>query len=81
MIFYSIYDNLGEKYYTPVLMVNDNTALRFFRDLVNDKEQKEIYNNPQDYSLWKVAEFDERHGSVIPALKKITDATSLKKED
>lgn len=65
---------------TPVLFQNENVALRWFKGVVNSKEQNEvIYNNPQDFELWKLAEYDNNTGAIIPDIEKMATGLSVKK--
>lgn len=78
--YYAIKDNLAEAYMTPVLFDNDNLAIRWFTGVVNSKEQNEvIYNNPEDFELWKLGEFDNQSGTIYPGVQKLVTAKSLKK--
>lgn len=78
--YYAIKDNLAEAYMTPVLFDNDNLAIRWFTGVVNSKEQNEvIYNNPEDFELWKLGEFDNQTGTIYPGVQKLVTAKSLKK--
>lgn len=79
MKYYSVYDNLGEKFYTPVLFQNENVAKRWFAGVVNNEKEELISKNPQDFSLYKLAEFDERTGNITSEKEKICDAIALKK--
>lgn len=78
--YYAIKDNLAEAYMTPVLFDNDNLAIRWFTGVVNSKEQNEIiYNNPEDFELWKLGEFDNQSGTIYPGVQKLVTAKSVKK--
>lgn len=67
-------------YLTPVLFQNENVALRWFTGVVNNKDQNEvIYNNPQDFELWKLAEYDNTSGAIIPDIEKMATGLSVKK--
>lgn len=80
--YYAIRDNLSELYMTPVLFQNENVALRWFTGVVNSKEQNEvIYNNPQDFELWKLGIFDNFSGELKPMLEKMATGLSVKKRE
>lgn len=79
MTFYSMFDAKQEMFYTPILMANDATAIRWFTSVINGKD--EIFSNfPEDFSLYKIAEFDERHGNIIASKKELITGTQVKKE-
>lgn len=78
--YYAIKDNLAEAFMTPVLFDNDNLAKRWFTGVVNSKEQNEvIYNNPEDFELWKLGDFDNQSGQIYPGIQKLVTAKSIKK--
>ena len=78
--YYAIKDNMAGIFLTPVLFQNENVALRWFTGVVNSKEQNEvIYNNPQDFELWKLAEYDNTTGAIIPDIEKMATGLSVKK--
>lgn len=76
--YYSIYDNLGQQFLVPVLFDNDNMAQRWFKTLVNDKENDTIYNNPEDYELHKIGTFDFTTGNLEAENYKIVDGKAVK---
>ena len=57
---YTIYDSAHEAYFHPYSFDNDNLALRQFANMANDDTQ--IAKNPEDYSLWRVGEFETTTG-------------------
>lgn len=78
---YAVYDEKAELYNNPFYMLNDKMALRAFKDLANDP-QSTIYNNPSDFSLYLIAEYDDSTAetqSMIP-IKIIAKATEVKHE-
>lgn len=78
--YYAIRDNLANAFMTPVLFDNENVALRWFTDVVNSKEENQvIYNNPQDFELWKLGAFDNISGNIVGNLDKLATGLSVKK--
>lgn len=77
----AVEDNLAKKFGAPFVCESDEEALRLFKMTVNDKRNDLIYNNPEDYALWSLGEYDERTGLIIPEPNKIADAKSVKKEE
>lgn len=59
MFVYSIRDRLAKKCYPLFEAVNDEVALRSFRQIVVDQRIAE------DSELWRVAEFDRDTGVVL----------------
>lgn len=62
---------------TPVVEQNDPAALRNFAHAVNQPESI-MHDCPNDFALYKVADFDTDHG-VFPVLspKNIADAAAV----
>lgn len=78
--YFAIKDNMADIFLTPVLFQNENVALRWFTGVVNNKDQNEvIYNNPQDFELWKLAEYNNSDGTIIPEIEKMATGLSVKK--
>lgn len=62
---YAVYDQVAKLYKTPFIFPNDATAQRAFAGEVN-RENSEISSNPADYTLVRIAEFDDNEGIVVP---------------
>lgn len=81
---YAIYDNKATVYGTPFFQMNDLTALRTFGDLVNDT-QSNVNKHPEDYSICKLAEYDDNEGKIKPlivqTLARATDYLKDKQSD
>lgn len=79
---FTIYDSKAELHSNPFFAVNEAIALRIFEDAVNDP-QTNIYRHPSDHTLFKVGEFDDSKGTIIPmeALINLGLATEYKKEN
>jgi long-subunit fatty acid transport protein len=60
---YSIYDSGIEAYAQPFLMQTDGQAIRAFQDNVND-EKSTIYNHADQFTLFKIAEYDDQTGKM-----------------
>ena len=72
---YSIQDVLVG-FQSPTIMNNDAFALRAFSESFSD------VNNPADYCLWKIGEFDTDTGELIPSVPSvIARATDFVKGD
>lgn len=60
---FSIRDHLVGYGY-PVISDNDNTARRDFENLVLTPSFDKFRKRPQDYSLYKIGEFDTESGKI-----------------
>ena len=69
---YSVYDRIAQVY-GSIVMSNkgDGNMSRDFFELMNDKNQVKFYNNPGDYELWKIGEFNERTGEIDTSTRTI----------
>lgn len=79
--FYSIKDELVG-FNDPLLMVNDDVAIRTFIASVNQID--DLKNNAKDYSLYLLGDFDSDSGKIsrLQYPKKLLDAISaLRKEN
>ncbi len=61
--YYAVYDNKAERYYSPMLFRSDLEALRVFNDCIEDPNHQ-FGKNPEDYSIWKIALWDEETGEI-----------------
>ena len=68
---YSVYDNIGEQFMGTFESVNDGTAIRVFKDACNDENQ--LARNAKDYTLFKVAKFDDETGEYWNEKHKLQD--------
>lgn len=63
---FSIYDVKAKIYSRPFTMVHNGEALRAFSDTVNDPKSGLLHKYPEDYRLFKLAEFDDTIGVYTP---------------
>ena len=59
----AIYDSKAEAYLTPMYFQSTAQALRSFRDACND-DGSEFAKHPEDYTLFKLGEWDPRTGET-----------------
>ena len=81
MTILSVRDNLANKYGQPFFIASEVEGMRLFKMTVNDKANRLIYDNPEDYELWKLGYFDERSGKITYNPEKLADGKAVKKED
>ena len=58
LIAYVIFDAKARIYNKPFYFVNSQVALRSATDLLSDTST-DIYRNPEDFSLWKIGEYND----------------------
>lgn len=80
MMYYSIKDALSSTFMPTFTAENDNVAKRLFSVTVNDKSNAIINQNPQDYQLYRIAEWDKTTGEIKANKVLVADATSVIKE-
>lgn len=70
MIFkvYSIYDTAAAVYRRPFCASADGEAMRVFYDMSIDAEH-EVGKHPEDYSLFRIAKFDDNKGCYLDLSK------------
>lgn len=66
---YSVFDSKLAVFELPFFMGTDPAAIRGFTDAVNDSRPENPYlkwnRHPEDYSLYRVGEFDDSIGKLI----------------
>lgn len=60
---YSVFDSKAAVYGVPFFMPKDAMAVRAFTDLANDPNST-VAKHPEDYTLFKIGEYDDQLGSV-----------------
>ncbi|WNK12916.1 MAG: nonstructural protein [Microvirus sp.] len=80
VIVYSVFDSKTKAFTRPFMMANNETALRMFDDVVNDNEHP-ISKHPEDYTLYRIAEYDDLTAEYINTIPPefISIGSSLKK--
>lgn len=54
---------------SPVLDMSDASAIRNFEHAVEHNDDSLFFSHPEDYSLFKVGEYDSNTGTVVPVDK------------
>ena len=72
---YSVKDVMTERYFAPVMMLNDNEAIRQFKTQVNNQQLWK--DNPQDFDLYSLGTFEEETGEIIYKPTKIIGGRSV----
>jgi len=63
MKMFTIFDTKADIYSQPFYALTDHAAVRTFADAINTSDSP--YNkHPEDYSLFSIADFDDRTGMV-----------------
>lgn len=76
---YSIFDNAAKNYGTPHTARTDAEAIRQFANVVNEPNNV-INQTPDDFTLFRIAAFDNNTGEIIPEPPtKITNGVECKK--
>lgn len=74
---YGLKDNLANVFMQPQLFQNENVALRNFSEIINGTGI--FKNNPADFELWRLGEFDDQNGVIIPNPEKMATGLSVVK--
>lgn len=78
---YAVLDSASSVYDGPHPMIADGVAIRNFVNVVKDPNST-VGKNPEHFSLWRVGEWDDANGEVIPCTKECLGfAIDLIKED
>lgn len=62
---YSIFDSKTKAFGTPFFQLNEEVAYRTSASLLTDGDST-VRKHPEDFSLFKVGEFDDDQGKIIP---------------
>lgn len=65
MFMYSVLDRVAKAHLDPFYAPNDDFARRVFSNACRDKGHP-FGRNPEDYALFKVGQFTQANGQVIP---------------
>lgn len=70
-------------YLTPMVDINDDVAKRNFANAVVNNPTTCFYSNPEDFALFKIGEYDDDIGVIIPMDKVLIVEASqlLRKKD
>lgn len=63
---YTIFDSKSKTYTLPWFAMNDEVAIRAFKDKVN-KEGHEFNLHPEDYSLFGIGSYEDNTGVLTPS--------------
>ena len=61
---YSIFDSAAKAYTSPFFMHNDGLAIRAFQDNVNAEQENNISKHLDQFTLFKIGEFDDATGEI-----------------
>lgn len=61
---YSIYDHASKAYMTPFFMQNKGMAIRSFQGTVNPETPNMVSQNPEQFTLFKLGDYDDSNGKV-----------------
>ncbi len=64
LVQYTIWDSKADAYITPFFSVNDEVAIRSFSSACTD-EGHDFYRHAEDYTLFRVATFNQADGDTI----------------
>jgi hypothetical protein len=64
---YAVYDSAAKAYGRPIFLQADGLVMRAFKDMVNDpRKETDISKHPEQFTLFKIAEYDDQHGVIVP---------------
>lgn len=66
---YALYDAIATVFLNPLVFTNDAEAIRWFTNMVNEKDQAKISmvsQHPSDFTLYRLADYDDLIGQFQP---------------
>jgi len=73
---YSVYDKKMMQYMPVWVARTDGAAIRVFSDEVK-RSDSQMHAHPEDFSLWRVGEFDDICGVVEADREQLLDGTNV----
>lgn len=59
-----MFDSAAKAYTAPFFMHNDGLAIRAFQDNVNAEQENNISKHPDQFTLFRIGEFDDATGEI-----------------
>lgn len=78
LTFYCVKDELSGEFLLPGLFNSESLAKRSFKTEVNSNPLWK--DNSSDFSLFKLGEFDNETGEIVPTVEKIVGGRSVVNE-
>ena len=64
---YALLDHTAQVFLNPISFINDGDAIRWFGTVVNNAEEKtNISNHPEQFTLFRLADYDDQLGTYEP---------------
>ena len=64
---YALYDSTLQVFLNPLSFTNDGEAIRWFTTVVNNTQEETNLNKyPEQFSLWRVADYNDKTGMYQP---------------
>lgn len=76
---YAIYDKKAEMYSEPKPAPTDGVFTRMVSDMIAEGNNQ-IASHPEDFAVYKIAEWAETTGNIEPTLREICECQILKGE-
>ncbi|AXL14824.1 nonstructural protein [Microviridae sp.] len=73
---FAIHDSKINAHMAPFTMLNEHQAIRAFSDMVNSRDHV-IGQNPGDYTLFELGEFDDNSGEIHPRASRHSHANGV----
>lgn len=77
---FSIYDEKAKAYLPPFILPEIGMAIRTFSDCINSRDHQ-FSKHPQDYTLFKIANFNDDNGQIDQEHQTIGNGIEYKNPD
>ena len=79
---YSLLDHTAQVFLNPLSFINDKDAIRWFGTVVNNTEEKtNISNHPEQFTLFRLADYDDKLGTYDTQAKPTQIITGIQVQD
>lgn len=76
LLIFSVFDSKASAFLPVFMMRSNGEAMRMFQDEVN-REGSEFAKHPEDYTLFRVGEFDQLTGELVGGASPVSMATAV----
>lgn len=61
----SVYDTVAKVYGPPLAFLNSGEAVRWFSDMVNDRQENNVSKHPKDFVLYEIGLYEDSTSVIV----------------
>ena len=79
---YALLDHTAQVFLNPLSFINDADAIRWFGTVVNNTDEKtNISNHPEQFTLYRLADYDDQLGTYEPEKQPVQLITGIQVQE